>query len=212
MTVGFIRRYAVLFSLSLVPVISQTAVDEQVIIRKVVGNKAILARGPQDFYLVETKPECPALGHQEGRMVMVRSPGGFLSPQSGLVLGNQKQPCRIARVAALSSNVSSSVVDDAPGTLPMTIDEPQVLLALQEALMLLGQDPGTIGSKAETMKVVNKLRRQYGYEWTLLGLKKTVMLMALQVVSRNPNDDRAKGVSKKLLNLTLGSESSKIQP
>jgi hypothetical protein len=212
MTVGFIGRYAVLFSFSLVPAISQTAVDEQVLIRKVVGNKAILARGSQDFYLVETKPACPSLAHQEGRTILVRSPYGFLSPQSGLVLDNQEQPCRIARAAALFSDAASPAVDHAPASGSFAIEEPQVLLTLQEALMLLGQDPGTVGSKAETMKVVKEVRREYGNEPTLEGLKKTVVLMALQVVSRNPNDDRARGVSRKLLNLALGPDSSKIHP
>jgi len=146
MTVGCIGRYAVLFSFSLVPAISQTAVDEQVLVRKVVGNKAILSRGSQDFFLVETKPACPSLANQEGQTVLVRFPAGFLSPQSGLVLGNQKQPCRIARAAVLFSNAAASAVDDAPGIGSLTIEEPQVLLALQEALMLLGHDPGTVGS------------------------------------------------------------------
>src|SRR5712692_1822056 len=115
MTVGFIRRYVVLFSLSLVAVISEAAVDEQVSIRKVVGNKAVLARGDQDFYLVETRPACPSLALQEGRTVLVRSSDRFLSSKSGLVLANQEQPCKIARAVALFSNAASSAVDDAPG-------------------------------------------------------------------------------------------------
>ena len=212
MTVGLFGCYTVLFSLSLAPVISETAVDEQVSIRKVVGNKAILARGEQDFYLVETKPACPSLAHQEGRTVLVRSTDGFPGSQSSLVLGDQKQPCRIARAAALFSNADLSAVADGPGTGSLAIEEPQVLLALQEALMLLGHDPGTVGSKADTMRVVNETRRQYGNEPTPEGLRKTVVLMALQVVSRNPNDDRSKGVSRRLLNLALGSDSSKIKP
>jgi hypothetical protein len=202
----------VLFSLSLVPAASDTAADEQVCIRKVVGNKAILARGERDFYLVQTGAACPSLAHQEGRTVMVRSPEGFLGPQSGLVLANQKQPCEIARSAVLFSNSASSVVDGELGTGSLVIDEPQALLALQEALMLLGRDPGTVGSKAETLKAVKEFRRQYGNEPTQEGLRKTVVLMALQVVSRNPLDARAKGVSRKLLDIVLGPDSSKIQP
>ena len=212
MTVRLFGSYAVLVSLSLAPGISATAADEPVSVRKVVGNKAILAKGGQDFYLVETRPECPSLAHQEGRTVLVRSPGGFLGPQSGLVLGGQQQPCKIARAAALFSDAASSSVYDATEIGSWAIGEPQALLALQEAFMLLGHDPGTIGSKAETMKVVNQIRRQYGNQPTLEGLRKTVVLMALQVVSRNPNDDRAKGVSRRLLSMALGLDSSKIQP
>ncbi len=78
--------------------------------------------------------------------------------------------------------------------------------------MLLEHDPGAVGSKTETLKVVNEIRKQYGNEPTEEGLRKTVVLMALQVVSRNPNDGRAKGVSRKLLDMALGSDSSKIQP
>jgi hypothetical protein len=211
MSVGSFRSYAVLLSLSLSPGISETAVDEQVSIRKVVGNKVILARGERDFYLVQTSGACPSLAHQEGRTVLVRSPDGFLGPQSGLVLGGQKQPCMIARAAALLSNAASGV-DDAPGTDYLAIDQPQVIMALQEAIMLLGHDPGTVGSKAETTKVVNEIRRHYGNEATPEGRKKTVVLMALQVISRNPNDDRAKGVSRRLLNMALGPDSSKIHP
>jgi hypothetical protein len=212
MTLRWFVRYAVLASLSFVPAASETAADEQVCIRKVVGNKAILARGERDFYLVQTSAACPSLAHQEGRTVMVRSPGGFLGPQSGLVLANQKQPCSIARAAALFSNAAVSVVDSAAGTGSLAIEEPQALLALQEALMLLEHDPGAVGSKTETLKVVNEIRKQYGNEPTEEGLRKTVVLMALQVVSRNPNDGRAKGVSRKLLDMALGSDSSKIQP
>ena len=212
MTVTWFVRLAVPFSLSLVPAVSDTAADEQVSVRKVVGNKAILTRGERDFYLVQTGPACPSLAHQEGRTVMVRSPEGFLGPQSGLVLANQKQPCEIARSAVLFSNSASSFVDAPLGTGSLVIDEPQALLALQEALMLLGRDPGTVGSKAETLKAVKEFRRQYGYEPTLEGMRKTVVLMALQVVSRNPVDARAKGVSRKLLDIVLGPDSSKIQP
>ena len=212
MTVTWFVRLAVAFSLSLVPAVSDTAADEQVSVRKVVGNKAILARGERDFYLVQTGPACPSLAHQEGRTVMVRSPEGFLGPQSGLVLANQKQPCEIARSAVLFSSSASFVVDGELGTGSLVIDEPQALLALQEALMLLGRDPGTVGSKAETLKAVKEFRRQYGYEPTLEGMRKTVVLMALQVVSRNPVDARAKGVSRKLLDIVLGPDSSKIQP
>ena len=198
--------------LSLVSGISENAPDERVSIRKVVGNKAILARGDQDFYLVETRPACPSLARQEGRTVLVHSRDGFLSPQSGLLLGNQEPPCRIARAVALFSNAASSTVRDAAETGSLAISEPQALLALQEAFMLLGHDPGTVGSKTETMKVVNEIRRQNGNEPTLEGLKKTVLLMALQVISHNPNDDRARQVSRKLLNMALGPDSSKIQP
>jgi hypothetical protein len=213
MTVRLFSSYAVLVSLSLAPGISATAaVDEPVSIRKVVGNKAILARENQDFYLVETRPACTSLARHEGRTVLVRSPEGFLGPQSGLVLGGQRQPCKIARAVALFSNAASSTVYDAAETGSWAIGEPQALLALQEAFMLLGHDPGTIGSKAETMKVVNQICRQYGNEPTSEGLRKTVVLMALQVVSRNPNDHRAKGVSRKLLNMALGPDSSRIQP
>lgn len=203
--------YAALLALGLGPGISETGVEEQVSIRKVVGNKAILARGEQDFYLVQTSAVCSSLAHQEGRTVLVRSPGGLLGGQSGLLLVGEKQPCRITRAAALFSDAAYSV-DDAARTDDLAIDHPQALLALQEALMLLGHDPGTVGSKAETMKVVSEIRRQYGNEPTLEGLKKTVVLMALQVVSRNPNNGRAKGVSRKLLNMALGPDSSKIQP
>src|SRR5229473_3182259 len=126
----------------------------------------------------------------------------------GLVLANQKQPCSIARAAALFSNAALSVVDSAAGTGSLAIGEPQALLALQEALMLLEHDPGAVGSKTETLKVVNEIRKQYGNEPTEEGLRKTVVLMALQVVSRNPNDERAKGVSRKLLDMALGSDSS----
>jgi hypothetical protein len=200
MPVRWLVRYIVLLSLSLVPAISETRADEHVSVRKVVGNKAILARGERDFYLIQTSVACPSLAHQEGRTVMVRSPDGFLGPQSGLVLGNQKQPCPIARSAALFSNATSS------------IEEPEALLALQEAFMLLGHDPGTVGSKAETWKVVNEIRKQYGNEPTQEGLRKTVVLMALQVISRNPDDERAKGVSRKLLTMALGPDSLKIHP
>ena len=204
-------RYVVLLALSLVHAIPETAGDERVSIRKVVGNKAILARGEQDFYLVQTRTLCSSLAHQEGRTVLVRSAGGFLQPQSDLVVGGEKQPCRIARSAPLFSDAVSRV-DDAPSTDCLAIDRPQMFLTLQEALMLLGRDPGTVGNKAETMKVVSELRRQYGNEPTPEGLKKTVVLMALQVISLNPNSDRAKRVSRKLLNMALGPESSKIQP
>jgi hypothetical protein len=118
----------------------------------------------------------------------------------------------IARAVALFSNAGSPTVYDAAETGSLAIGEPQALLALQEAIMLLGHDPGAVGSKTETMKVVNEIRRQNGNEPTLEGLKKTVVLMALQVVSHNPNDDRAKRVSRKLLNMALGPDSSKIQP
>jgi hypothetical protein len=212
MTVASFTRYAVLISLSLVPGNSETALDERVSIRKVVGNKAILARGDQNFYLIETRPACPSLAHQEGRTVLVRSQDGFLSPESGLLLDNQEQPCRIARAVALFSNAASTPVDDGSETRPLAVGEPQVLLALQEALMLLGHDPGTLGSKTEAMKAVSEVSRQYGNEPTPEGLKKTVVLMALQVISRNPNDDRAKRVSRKLLNMALGPDSSKIRP
>jgi hypothetical protein len=212
MTLGLFKRYAVLVSLSLVPGISETAIDEQVSIRKVVGNKAILARGEQGFYLVQTSAACPSLAGQEGRTALVRSPEGFLGPQSGLVLSDQEQPCSIARAAALFSSAAALGVDGATGSGAWAIGEPQVLLALQEALMLLGHDPGTVGSKTEALKVVNEIRRQYGNEPTAEGLRKTVVLMALQVISRNPNDDRAKGVSRKLLNMSLGPDSSKIRP
>jgi len=212
MTAGSLSFYAVLVSFSLAPGTSGIATDEPVSIRKVVGNKAILSRGDQDFYLVETRPACPSLAHQEGRTVVVRSPEEFLGPQSGLMLVGQKQPCKIARAAALFSNTASSTVYDAAEAGNSAIADPDALLVLQEAFMLLGHDPGTVGSKAETMKAVDELRRQYGNEPTPEGLKKTVVLVALQVVSRNPNDDRAKGVSRKLLNMALGPDSSRIQP
>ena len=212
MTVDSFRRCVVLFSLSLAPGISETAAEEQVSIRKVVGNKAILARGEQDFYLVQTSAACPSLAQQEGRTILVRSPNGFLGPKSGLLLDSQEQPCRIARAAALPSNASSSGVDDALETDSLTIGQPKGLLALQEALMLLGHDPGTVGGKAQTMKIMDRIRRQCGNEPTPEGLRKTVVLMALQVISHNPSNDRAKGVARKLLNMALGPDSSKIQP
>ena len=84
--VGSFSRYSLLLSLSLLPGISETAVNERVSIRKVVGNKAIMVRGEREFYLVQTSAECPALAHQEGRTVLVRSPDGFLGPQCGLML------------------------------------------------------------------------------------------------------------------------------
>lgn len=201
---GSFMRYAVLVSLSLVPKFSETAVDEQVSVRKVVGNKAILARGEQDLYLVQTSAACPFLAGQEGRTVLVRSPEGFLDPQSGLVLGDQEQPCKIARAAVLFSRTASSGDDGAAGIGSLATENLQALLTLQEALMLLGLDPGTVGNKAETMTAVNEIRTRYGNEATPEGLRKTVVLMALQVISRNPNDDRAEGVSRQLLNMALG--------
>jgi hypothetical protein len=209
-TLGSYGRFVVLLSLSLLPVRSGAAIDEQVCIRKVVGNKAILLRGEQDFYLVQTSAACLSLAQQEGRMVVVRSPDGFPGPGSDLMLDGQKQPCPIARAAALFSNVAA--VDAALGTGRLAIYQPQVLIMLQEALMLLGHDPGTVGSKADTIKVVNELRTENGNEATTEGLKKTVVLMALQVVSRNPNNDRAREVSRRLLNLALGPDASKIHP
>jgi hypothetical protein len=212
MTVGAFSCYAVLVSFSLAPGISETARSEPISIRKVVGSKAILARWGEDFYLVEMGSACPSLAQQEGRTVLVRFREGFLGPQSDLVLGGEKQTCKIARAAALFSNPASSPVYSTAGTGSSAIAEPQALLALQEALMLLGHDPGTVGNKAETMKAVYRIRRQYGNEPTPEGLQKTVVLMALQVISLNPSDDRAKGVSRKLLNMALGPDSSRIQP
>jgi hypothetical protein len=126
------------------------------------------------------------------------------------MLGGQKRPCPIARAAALFSNAAA--VDAALGTDRLAIFQPQVLIVLQEALMLLGHDPGTVGSKSDTMKVVNEFRTENGNEPTPEGLKKTVVLMALQVISRNPNDDRAREVSRRLLNMALGPDASKIHP
>lgn len=134
MTDGAYRRYVVLLSLSLLPGLSGTAMDEQVCIRKVVRNKAILVKGQQDFYLVQTSTACPSLAHQEGRTVVVRSPDGFPGRGSGLVLGGQKQICTISRAAVLFS-IGASPVDDGPGTDHLDIYHPQVLMVLQEALM-----------------------------------------------------------------------------
>lgn len=213
MTVGSLSCYAVLASFSLGLVTCKTATtDEPVSIRRVVGNKAILSRGDQDFYLVETRPACPSLAHEVGRAVLVSFPEGLLGPQSDLVLGGQRQPCKIARAAALFSNRASSPVYNTAETGSSAFADPHDLLVLQEAFMLLGHDPGTVGSKAETLKAADEIRRQYGNEPTPEGLRKTAVLVALQVVSRNPNDDRAKQVSRKLLNMALGPDSLKIQP
>lgn len=203
-------RFVVLLSLSLLPGLSDAAIDEQVCIRKVVGNKAILVTGQQDFYLVQTSAACLSLADQEGRTVLVRSPDGFPGPRSGLVLAGQKRPCPIGRAAALFSNTGT--VDDALGTDHLAIYQPKVLMVLQEALMLLGHDPGAVGSKADTQKVVNEFRIENGNEASPEGLKKTVVLIALQVISRNPYDDRARAVSRRLLNMALGPDASKIHP
>ena len=203
-------RFVALLSLTLLPGISDAAIDEQVCIRKVVGNKAILVRGEQDFYLVQTSAACLSFADQEGRSVLIRSADGFPRPGSGLVLAGQKRPCPIARAAALFSNAAA--VDDALGTDHLAIYHPKVLMVLQEALMLLGHDPGTVGSRGDTQKVVNEFRIENGNEALPEGLKKTVVLIALQVISRNPNDDRARGVARRLLNMTLGPDASKIHP
>jgi len=78
--------------------------------------------------------------------------------------------------------------------------------------MLLGHDPGAVGSKADAQKVVDEFRIENGNEATPEGLKKTVVLISLQVISRNPYDDRARGVSRRLLNMALGPDASKIHP
>src|ERR1700736_1118287 len=100
-TIGSYSRFVVLVSLSLLPGLSGAAIDEPVCIRKVVGNKAILVRGQQDFYLVQTSAACLSLAHHEGRTVLVRSADGFPGPGSGLVLPGREQPCPLTRAAAL---------------------------------------------------------------------------------------------------------------
>ena len=148
MPAGLFMRITVLFSLSLMPGISATASDEPVLIRKVVRNKAILVRGKQEFYLIQTSVRCRSLVSYEGKMALVRSPETFLGPQSRLVLAGPRQPCRITKAAFLDENADSftHTLEEGCG------DRLPAVMAVQEALMLLGRDPGAVGSKREALK------------------------------------------------------------
>jgi hypothetical protein len=206
---GLLSRVTVLCSISLVLASAASAADEQVFIRKVVCDKAIAVRGNQEFYLIQTSPQCRCLAGYQGKTVLVRSPKRFLGANSRLVLVGIGQQCRIAYAAALGVT-NDSIVLHRPESDLRPDDRLQGLMAVQEALMLLGRDPGIIGVETGTMKVLDELRKQYGNEASLVGLKKTIQVLALQVISHNPNDARAKEVARKLLNMALAPDSDSL--
>src|SRR2546426_5996395 len=96
---GLIARFAVLYSVSLVLATTAIAADDQVFIRKVVRDKAILITGKQEFYLIQTSPRCRSLERYEGKTTLVHSPQGFLGPHSRLVLIDMVQQCSIMHAA-----------------------------------------------------------------------------------------------------------------
>jgi hypothetical protein len=69
--------------------------------------------------------------------------------------------------------------------------------------MLVGRDPGTVGEEAGTIKALLQMGAKYGNDESIEGLRKTVRVLAVQVLSHNANEPRAQEVARKLFNIAL---------
>jgi hypothetical protein len=178
---------------------------EEVFLRTAVHDKAILVRNSQQSFLIQT-PHCPSLAGYEGKTVFLLYAGNHsLEPGSHLLFKNTHRRCRIAHTAAVDPLGDSTVRPRSTGYSP-------ALLAIQEGLLLLGRDPGTIGEQAGTMKVLDTIRGNFGFDSSLVGLKKTVRALAVELISQKPDDARAQEVARKLLNMALAPNSLVMGP
>jgi hypothetical protein len=201
-----LMRLTLFASLALTLCTSLVASGEEVVLRTIVHDKAILIRNSQEWYLIQTTPHCPSLAGYQGKTVFLLYTGNH-SPEPGahLLLRSTHRRCRIAQAAAVDPLGDSTVRPKSTGFSPP-------LLAIQEGLLLLGRDPGTIGEQAGTMKVLDTIRGNYGFDSSLVGLKKTVRALAVELISQKPADARAREISRKLLNMAFAPESPVVVP
>ena len=94
------------------------------------------------------------------------------------MLRNPHRRCRILHSVALGG-----LSDSKARAAPHGLRQSPALLAIQGGLLLLGQDPGTIGEEAGTMRALNDARQRCGYDGSIVGLKKTLRAIALRVIS-----------------------------
>ena len=62
------------------------------------------------------------------------------------------------------------------------------------------------------MRALNDIRQKYGYDASMVGLRKTVRAIALRVISNNAGDAGAVEVVRKLLNIAFAPESTVVVP
>ena len=140
-------------------------------------------------------------------MFLLYAANHSLGPGSHLLLRNTRRRCSILHSVALDG-----LSDSKARSTSEPLRQSPALLALQGALLLLGQDPGTIGEEAGTMRALNDIRQKYGYDASIVGLKKTVRAIALRVISNNAGDASAVEVARKLLNMAFAPESRVVVP
>ena len=203
-----LARPTLLALLGLTVCTTLVASGEEVVIRTVVHDKAILVRKSQELHMIQTTTHCRSLAGYQGKTVfLLYAANHSLDPGSHLLLRNPHRRCRILHSVALDG-----LSDSKARSTSEPLRQSPALLALQGALLLLGQDPGTIGEEAGTMRVLNSMRQRYGYDASIVGLKKTVRAIALRVISKNARDARAVEVGRKLLNMAFAPESPVVVP
>lgn len=183
------------------------AATESVRVTKAMSDDAIITRRNGESYLIEKGVGCLSLWRCEGKTVLIVSPGIFLGVGSKLLIPEVEQECRIWNSELLSG---SSVP---PGTLvpPMRPVAPATpkqhrspesnVVILQKALRLAGYNPGPAdGAMGErSLSALKKYSSSKGYRLTKEGLRQTLMALALDVVTKNPNSGEALQVSLGLI-------------
>jgi len=202
------------------------AATESVRVTKAMDDRAIITRRNGESYLVEKGVGCLSLWRYEGKTVLIVSPGPFLGVGSKLLIPELDQECRIWDSKLLSTgssdplpNVRSAMPSPEPAvpTQPAPTDANAVVL-LQKGLRLVGYDPGPADGPigAHTASALARYSSSKGYPVTEDGLRKTLMALALDVVTKNPNSEDAVQVSLGLVALlsepSTGAGSPRVAP
>lgn len=204
------RVVALVMVTSMVAAAPVTAATASVRVTKAMDDKAIITRRSGESYLIEKGVGCLSLWRYEGKTVLIVSPGLFLGVGSKLLIPEVDQECRIWDSKLLSGSsvpppdVRPSMSSPAPPvpTQPGTTNSNGVVI-VQKGLRLVGYDPGPADGEmgARTASALKKYSGSKGNALTEDGLRKTLMALALDVVTKNPNSEDALQVSLGLMAL-----------
>lgn len=219
---GAVRRVALVMVYSMLAVTPAIAATEAVHVTNAMDDKAIITRQNGDSYLIEKGVGCLSLWRYEGKTVLIVSPGLFLGVGSKLLIPGLDQECRIWNSELLPASSIPSPNGPRPKPSPAPLQPPptdsNAVVMIQRALLLVGYDPGPADGAmgARTASALEKYSTSKGHPPTVEGLRKTLIALALDVATKNPNSEHALQVTLGLITLlsepTAGSKSSDVAP